>query len=186
MIGCLPTTLRIKERDAPIQTDFRRALIVMQAMDDPELSSIEKNYIMLDAIIGVENLRKDEYEEALKQVTWYLDGGRKYDDTIKHRKLMDWQQDEQMIFSAVNDVAHQETRAVPYMHWWTFLGYFNEIREGLFSQVLLIRQKQSKGKELDKAEKEFYAENKELIDLKKKLTKEEQEENDRWNKLLGD
>ena len=91
-----------------------------------------------------------------------------------------------MIFSAVNDIARTETRSQPYIHWWTFLGYFSEIREGLFSQVLLIRQKKAKGRKLDKSEQEFYTQNKDLVVLKKKLTKEEQAENDYWNKLLGD
>ena len=89
---------------------------------------------------------------------------------------MDWEQDEQLIFSAVNDIARVETRIQPYIHWWTFLGYFNEIKEGLFSSVIMIRQKRAKGKTLDKSEREFYRENKELIDLKQKYTPEEQKQ----------
>lgn len=61
-----------------------------------------------------------------------------------------------------------------YIHWWTFLGYFNEIGEGLFSTVINIRQKKNKGKKFEKYEQDFYQNNKDLIDLKKKYAKEEQ------------
>ena len=49
----------------------------------------------------------------------------------------------------------------------------------------LIRQKMAKGKHLEKWEREFRRNNKKICDLKKRYTKEEQEEIDYWNKLLG-
>ncbi|MCI6781460.1 MAG: bacteriophage Gp15 family protein [Dialister sp.] len=187
MIGFLPETLRINGRDVEINTDFRRVLIVLVAFNDPELTDKEKAYIMLDCLIGVGKLSREDIPDAVKQCNWFIDGGHDYsEDPPKHRKLMDWEQDEQMIFSAVNDVAGKETRAQPYIHWWTFLGYFNEIREGLFSQVLLIRQKKSKGKKLTKEEQDFYRQNKSLVDIKHKLTQKEQEEVDKWNQILPD
>lgn len=71
------------------------------------------------------------------------------------------------------------------LYWWSFLGYFGEIGEGLFSQVIHIRSKKSRGKKLEKWESEFLRENKELVEIKKKYTKEEQAERDRLNALLG-
>ena len=98
---------------------------------------------------------------------------------------MDWEQDEQIIFSAVNKVAGYETRAIEYLHWWTFLGFFNEIGEGLFSTVVSIRKKRNRGKKLDKTEDEFYKRNRDMINLKKRLSKKEQEELNEVNRLLG-
>ena len=99
---------------------------------------------------------------------------------------MDWTHDEKMIFAAVNKSAGIETRAVDYMHWWTFLAYFSEIDEkSLFSQVVQLRQKKNKGKKLEKWEQEFYKSHKELIDIPRRLSAEEQEERDRINALLG-
>lgn len=71
-----------------------------------------------------------------------------------------------------------------YLHWWSFLGMFGEIGEGLYSQVMSIRSKMAKGKKLDKTDKEFYNEHKEFIDLKVKLTAEEQAELDFINNLV--
>ena len=62
------------------------------------------------------------------------------------------------------------------MHWWSFLGLFNEVGDGLYSQVMSIRAKKAKGKKLDKYEREFYITHRELIDLKPKLTAEEEQE----------
>ena len=61
------------------------------------------------------------------------------------------------------------------MHWWTFVGYFEEIEEGTFSQVLSIRQKQAKGKKLEQWEREFLNDNQALVNLKKKMSEEEQD-----------
>ena len=182
MLGKLPKQLQINGRDIPIQSDYRIALLIFQAFNDPELSEQEKAYVMLDALIGLDKLNQGEIEEASKACVWFLDGGKDYSKNNSPH-LMDWEQDEQMIFSAVNKAAGIETRNADYIHWWTFLGYFSEIQEGLFSTVLMIRQKKAKNKKLDKSEREFYQNNKELIDLKRRYSKEEQAEIDRLNKL---
>ena len=98
--------------------------------------------------------------------------------------MLDWEQDGHIIFPALNKVAGAETRTVDYMHWWTFLGLFNELGDGLFTQVMSIRTKKAKHKKLDKTERDFYSEHKELIDLKPKLTAEDKEELDFINSLV--
>ena len=72
-----------------------------------------------------------------------------------------------------------------YLHWWTFLGYFMEITDGVFSQVLGIRTKKAKHKKLDKWEQEFYSKNKALCALRPKLTAQEEEAKKKLNELLG-
>jgi hypothetical protein len=97
---------------------------------------------------------------------------------------MDWEQDEKILFAAVNKTAGFETRAVEYLHWWTFMGYFMEISDGIFSQVLGLRNKKAKGKKFEKWESEFWSANKSLCVLKEKLTAEEQAKKDKLNKML--
>jgi hypothetical protein len=188
MIGRLPTTLNVNGIDRAIRSDFRVALLIFQAFNDPELSEQEKAWVMLDCLYEeLENIPPEEYQEAYDQAVWFLDGGTQEDET-KYRaskKVLDWEQDEQMIFSAVNKVAGRETRESEYIHWWTFLGYFNEIGEGLLSTVINIRQKKNKGKRLEKHEQDFYRENKTLIDIKTRLTAEEQAEKEYLEKLLN-
>jgi len=189
MIGYLPKQLNINGTDRAIRSDFRTALLIFTAYNDAELSEDEKAMVMLECLFeDYKSIPDEDYQEALEKAVLFLDGGSTSDENSKHgqsKKVMDWEQDEQLIFSAVNKVAGYETRSTEYLHWWTFLGFFNEIGEGLFSTVINIRQKKNKGKKLEKYEQEFYRENKSLIDIKVKLTKEEQEELDHWNNLLG-
>ena len=107
---------------------------------------------------------------------WFLDGGDMPKSKPLPRRTLDWEQDAYLIFPAVNKAAGCEVREVEYLHWWSFLGLFNEIGEGLYSQVMSIRQKLAKGKKLEKWEREFFDEHRELIELKQKLTPEEQAE----------
>ena len=108
------------------------------------------------------------------------------ESTFKHKpRLMDWEQDGDMIVPAVNKVAGKEIRAVPYMHWWTFFGYFMESGECLFNTVVGIRSKKAKGEKLDKWEKKFYQENKNIIDIKTRLSDEEQAYKDALNEMLN-
>lgn len=181
MIGRLPTTLIIEEKEYKIRTDYRIALTIFEALEDVELNEKDKMRVMLELLYEEFPIN---IEEALKKASWFLDGGKQYEEFNKTKKVMDWQQDESIIFSAVNKVAGYETREKEYIHWWTFLGYFSEIGEGLFSTIINIRQKKNKGKKLEKYEQEFYRNNKQLIDLKQRYTPEEQAEIDRLNAIL--
>ena len=183
MIGSLPKSLLIDGVDYPIRSDYRVILTIFDAFGDPNLSMVSKQYIMLDAIYKDVPSNKSE---AIKQAVWFINGGKEEENEQKpNKKLMDWHQDEQMIFSAVNSVAGKEIRNEEYLHWWTFLGYFNEIREGLFSTVVSIRKKKATGKKLEKWEQEFYRKNTDLIKLKQRYSDEQQQEINELNALLN-
>ena len=68
-----------------------------------------------------------------------------------------------------------DIREKDYLHWWTFLSAFREIKEGVYAMVLQIRVKQAKGIPLEKEEQKFYRENKDIIDIEMDLTEEERE-----------
>jgi hypothetical protein len=186
MIGQLPKKLNIGGKDRAIRSDFRVAILIFQAFNDTELTDQEKAIVMIKCLYeDFDHILYEEYQEAAEKAVWYLDGGNTDDKKPLAKKVMDWEQDEQMIFSAVNKVAGYETRAIKYLHWWTFLGLFNEIGEGILSTVINIRHKKNRGRKLEKHEQEFYRENKQLIDLKTRYTAEEQAEIDYYNKILG-
>lgn len=181
MIGHLPTFLQVYSEEYPIHSDFRTALTIFEAFNDETLTDYEK---MLCCLKCLYKEIPPNADEALKQATWFLDGGDMPKSKQAPVKLMDWEYDQSIIFPAVNKVAGYETRTVEYLHWWSFLGLFNEIGEGLYSQVMNIRSKRAKHKKLEKWEREFYNEHKELVNIKEKLTTEEQEELDFINNLV--
>lgn len=182
MIGQLPNKLTVSGKDYSINSDFRVALLIFEAFDDIELNDFEKGVVCLECLF---KQVPENTDEAFEKAVWFLDGG----DAPKSEKspvpILNWKQDESLIFPAVNKVAGCETRSVPYIHWWTFLGLFNEIGEGLFSQVINIRAKRAKGKPLEKWEREFYNEHKEQIDIKAKLTPQEKVEEEWLKNLIG-
>ena len=183
MIGALPTTLCVGGEKRRIRSDFRVALLILEACADPDLNEREK------ACVCVECLYEDEippqlYDEALKRASWFIDGGNSVHSHVNVR-VMDWVQDEAIIFPAINKVAGKETRAESYIHWWTFLGWFMEIGEGSFSTTVSIRYKLAKHKPLEKWERDYLRDNEERVKLKTHYSEAETAERERINSIFS-
>ena len=184
MIGELPKSLTVNGIDYPIRTDFRDVLKIVCAFNDPELEPEEKVYVCLFILYeDFDKIAQPDYEQAFKAALDFIDYGMK--DDKKSPRVMDWEQDENLMFPAVNKVAGFETRTADYIHWWTFMGYYMEISEGVFSTILSMRMKKSKHKKLEKWEQEYWNSNKAICVLQPKLTAEEQAAKDRLNEMLG-
>ena len=90
---------------------------------------------------------------------------------------MDWEQDYNMIVAAVNNKMNViDVRELDFLHWWTFLGYFSERGECMFSTVTDIRDKMNKGKKLEPYEKTLLRENRDKILLKNKANEDFEKE----------
>lgn len=182
-VWSFPTSLNIGGVEYEIRTDYRVVLDLLMALNDPELSDSDNkmsSYMQSRVILEImfpdcDNIPQDHIQEALDKVAEFIDMG--IGDDSKKPKTMDWEQDAPIIIPAINKVLNKEIRAEKYMHWWTFLGAYMEIGEGLFSNIIHIRQKKAKGKKLEKWEQDFYKENKSLIDFqhKEKRSNEEKE-----------
>lgn len=180
----LPTSLCVGGENWHIRTDYRAILDILSYFGNPEYEPDERCEICLDIMyVDYENMPDRIKQEALQKAAEFIDMGIK-DDGKKRPHTMDWEQDAAVIIPAINRVLGKEIRSVEYMHWWTFLGAYMEIGESLFSQIVSIRAKKAKGKKLEKWEREFYQENKELIDLKKKYTDAEKEEQERLKAIF--
>lgn len=173
----LPTSVHVAGVDWDIRTDFRVVIDVLIAFENEEYDTEEKwLYCLMSLIDNFDELPENNYSEACIKLSEFIDMGIK-DDKKMPRKTMDWEQDASIIIPAINKVVGHEIRGEKYMHWWTFLSSYMEIdNKSLYSHVLSIRTKKAKGRKLEKWEQEFYRENKSLIDIKKKLTPEEEEQ----------
>lgn len=181
----LPTSLNIGGVDWNIRTDFRAILDILKYFNDPEYEPDERWEVCLTILYkDFEDMPPELWNEAMERAVDFIDMGIT-DDGKPKPHVMDWEQDAPVIIPSVNRVLGTEIRAVKYMHWWTFLGAYMEIGESLFAQILEIRTKKAKGKKLEKWEQEFYRENKELVELKKKYTEEEEAERAYLNSLFG-
>lgn len=156
MIGQLPKKLTINGTDYDIRSDYRDCLLILQAFSDVELSDNEKTIIMLKCLFKSDEVfREENIKEACEQAVWFLNCGNAVNKPHTSKPLYDFEQDEQILFSAINKVAGCEIRNVEYMHFWTFLGLFNEIGDGVFSTVVSIRNKKTKGNLWKNTKKSF-------------------------------
>ncbi len=161
----LPTSLEVDGIEYPIRSDYRAALDICVALADPELSNQDKAVALL-AVLFEDYEAISDYEDAIKKALWFISCGDDKTPQRKTPKLMDWEQDFPYIVAPINRIAGCEIRQLPYMHWWTFISCYYEIGECTFSNIVSIRNKKAKGKKLEPYEKEFYRENRELIDFK--------------------
>lgn len=181
----LPTSLVVNGVEHPIRYQYTAILDIISALNDPELEDGEKVYCCLYILYeDFEDIDPADYTEAFKQAQIFIDNGEETDGKVKPR-LVDFEQDAKLLISAVNRVAGKEIRQERDVHWWTFLGWFMEIGECTYSQVLNIRSKKARGKKLEKWEEEFYSSNKDLCDIKVRLTEKEREAERRLNELLS-
>ena len=187
MIGDLPCSVTVNGNEYEINTDFRVALTILDAVGDPNLNDTEKAYVMLTCLYAdFESVPPEDYNEACKQASLFLDGGRAANNRPTEKQVLEWNQDEQLIFAAINKVAGREIRAEAYVHWWTFLAYFTEIDDkSLLSTIIQLREKKAKGKKLEKWEQDFYKAHKDMVDIKRRISDEEQRRRDEINRLLG-
>ena len=179
----LPTALTINGTEYPIRTDFRDILKILVSMSDPDMEAWEKQEVMFRIMYpDWQTIPASAFSVACEKAVEFID--YTIPDSRPKPRTMDWNQDAAIIIPAINKVAGKEVRAVEYLHWWTFMGYFMEIEDGMFSQLISNRQKKARGKKLEKWEKEFERNNAELVKLKKVVSVEQQREKDSILKWL--
>jgi len=164
----LQTSVQIGQASFEIRNkgDFRMVLDCFNALNDSELTEREQLYsaliIFYEDFNSLEDLLDHEelIPELFKEMTKFFDCG---DEESKSNSggynLVDWNKDSNLICSAINNVAHQEVRALEYLHWWTFLGYYAAIGECTFSTIVTLRYKKAHGDKLEKYERKFIQEN---------------------------
>lgn len=169
----LPTEVEIDNELFEIRSDFRAILDIIIALNDPDLSEQEKVYVSLKIFYKDYNNIKD-IEKAYMKMIWFIDCGEDFKGYQNKPRVMDWEQDFNYIVPAINKTLGYECRSKEYLHWWSFIGAYQEIGECSFSNIVSIRNKLRKNEKLEKWEKEFYRNNVDVIKLKTKLSKEEQ------------
>lgn len=163
MTALLPEALDVQGKLLAINADFRNVLRIFSALNDPALEDAEKAFVMLRRLFR-DPVPLRAAGDAVQAALWFLDGGDLPKSKESPVPVMDWQQDAHMLFPAVSRVAGvTDIRSMPFLHWWTFLGLFGEITDGLFSTVLHIRRKRAEGKRLAEWESEFFRLHKSLV-----------------------
>ena len=189
----IPTTITVDDREFPIRCrgDYRMVLDCFSCLNDFDLTEQERVIACLiifyedfDEIEDIGALGEDLRNTLIEKMYNFFE----CEENPMHKmpfKTIDWNKDSQMICSAVNKVAHTEVRAVDYLHWWTFMGYFAEVGESVLSTVVGIRNKIKRNKKLEKHEKEFRNNNPHYFIWDSRTAEQKKDEEDImniWNK----
>lgn len=183
----LPKSVEINDQNFSIRYDFRVILTIFEVLDDEELSDEERAYTALKLFFVDFDIIPD-YDAAIGEMFWFINGGKTPDDKKKEPELVDWEKDFQLIVSPINRVLGREVRESEYdadtnsggIHWFTFLSAYMEIGDCLFAQVIRIRELKAKGRALDKSDREFYRRNKNVVDIPKRISREEADTLSAW------
>lgn len=182
----LPSSLLVGGEEREINSDFRPCIYIMQIFERADLTVFEKTEIMV-GILFVDELPVELIQEAAEKAVWFLnmgdteesEGGRDYG------RLFSWEQDLRFIIAAVDKSAGCSVRIKEHYHWWEFISAFYESGECVFNTIVHQRKLKKSGKQT-KTDKEWWAENRDIAELKieKQLTLEEQRALDKFNALL--
>ena len=138
----LPESVMVAGEAVPIRTDFRTALRVMLAYEDPELTPREKQLVMLA------NLYPELPEDAgaaIEAGIRFLNGGEVGPDEDGPR-LCSFSKDANFIFSAFRQT-HQIDLQAAELHWWEFLALFMDLgADTTFCSLVGLRKRVKSGK----------------------------------------
>ena len=164
-----------------------------EVLNDVELT--EKERILTCLLVCIEefntledilSMSEEDCNLLIDNIFLFFNCGQKNGPSANmNYKTIDWEQDAQLISSAVNKVAGKEVRAETYMHWWTFMGYFNAVGESALATVVSIRSKIAKGEKLEKYEQKFRTDNPQYFTWDMRTLKQKEEDellNQIWNK----
>lgn len=175
MFYSLPTTLTVDGVEYSIRSDFRVILDIIAMLNDSTLTQLERAE---DALTMLYEEIPQNAEEALKQCFWFINAGQT--EGKRSPRLVDWEKDFPYIVSPVNHVLGCECRTEKYIHWWTFLSAYMEMKECVMTEIISIRSKLLRGKKLEKHEREWLRQNRDLVTLPTKYTAEDEEMLKKW------
>lgn len=178
----LPESLTVCGEEYPIRWEYRDILLILEILNDVSLSNQERGF--LACMFFYPNFRdmpSGHYQEAVRRCLWFINNGEDEEDSQKNSpRLVDWEKDFPYIVPPVNRVIGHEIRSAEPVHWWTFLSAYMEIGDCTFAQIVRIRGMKAKGKSLDKADQEWYRQNRRLVDIRQEFTRDEKDMMQQW------
>lgn len=182
MIFRLPCSVEIGGENYSVRTETWEIFDIIGALNDPEIDEWERVYSAVSTFyLDFGSIPAELYQEAVKKCFWFIDGGADRTAAQRQARLVDFEQDFPMIVAAINSKSPQDIRTLEHYHWWTFIADYSEkIGDSTFAYAVRIRDKQNRGKAIDKQEKEFLSRNREIVELKRKYTAEDEDIFDRF------
>ena len=162
----LPTKIKVNNNIYDINYDFRTVILTLQALEDPELTHFEKLNILVNNIYK-DDIPYEDYEEACKQASKFIDLGKDNNGTNKKSnvRIFSFEKDANYIFTGINLTHNIDLEKEKNLHWWKFMAMFMDMSpECMFGELVYYKKRKAEGK-LTKDEKKQYEKIKDLVDL---------------------
>lgn len=177
----LPQRAELGGKLYDLHTDYRDILEIFRYLEDPDLTDFVRWQIAL-GLFYEQPVPPEDTQAAIDYLCAFIRCGEK--EGPPGAKVLDWQQDAQLIVADINACTGQEIRSLRYLHWWSFMACFHAIGDGQLSTVIAIRQKLARGKKLESWEQTYYREHRQRVDLPKRYSQQEMEQKQRLEALL--
>lgn len=181
-----PTKMEANGHIYPINTDYRVALACFKALNDIEITDLERFYAIETLLLGDNILQQDE--PILKEkIELYLRCGKEKNISEEERDF-DYLQDEIEVRTSIRQCYNNlDINKLDYLHWYEY----NELISGLTSESLINRIRDLRNFDANEITNE--KKKNKIIEAQKKIaikeihikTKEEEEIDEFWNKIIG-
>jgi len=159
----------------------RNCLLILEAMEDEELFDVEKWEILL------ENFYQEPYptnlQKAFEMFQRFIVQDKK--EGKKEPQVIDFAQDSKYIHDALLSI-NVNLDKIDDLHWWDLISYLAEVKDTTFNRIVYLRTQKNRGKLSKDERKECAHIGWDVINIKRKLSAEEQAEKDHFERLLND
>lgn len=181
-----PTQMEANGHIYNINTDYRIALACFKALNDTEITNLERFYAVETLLLGEDVFEQDE--PILKQkIELYLRCGKE-NNTSEEERDFDYLQDEVEIRTSIRQCYNNlDISKLDYLHWYEY----NELISGLTSESLINKIRDLRTFDVSeisnerKKQKIIEAQQKIAIKENHVKTEEEKEIDEFWDKIIG-
>lgn len=181
-----PTKIEANGNIYNINTDYRIALACFRALNDEEITDLERFYAVETLLLG-ENVLEEDEEILQDKIGIYLRCGKE-ENTNNNEIDFDYVQDETITKTSIRQCYHIDLNNIDYMHWYEY----NELISGLTSESVLNKIRELRSYNVndikDINEKNRILKAKESVALNKKkqtFSKEEEKNINEFYKKIG-
>lgn len=178
-----PYYAEIDNKQHKINTDYRVALACFEAINDEDITDIERPYALIGLLFGEETEIYD-IEAAMRIIKQYLQCGKEDNENNETIKDLDFEYDKDLInasFMADYQIDLEETK----MHWWKFCSLIS----GLTDKSILNRVRDIRNLDIsdikDTRTRQQIIKQKQRVAIPIKHTKQEEKEIEEFEAWLG-
>ena len=175
LLDICPQSVEIEGLQIPISSDFRVSILFEIAMQDRELSDMEKLQIVLDLYFPDTYI--PDTKQAIEQAIWFYSCGKKESESFgtgKHKEIYSFEYDDEYIYSAFLEQYGIDLN-IEELHWWKFKALFRGLKEDCLMSKIMGYRAMDISSDMSKAEQKHYRKMKELYALPDLRSQEEKE-----------